>query len=103
MVSERLQRRIDRLLDQAEEAADGQNWSDVRRLSNEVLGLDPDNDDAPGLLRAADRVTAADDIPPPVAGGVASYERQQRITFTVVESVNDRGLGLTLYQLVEFS
>ncbi|MCH8223014.1 MAG: protein kinase [Chloroflexi bacterium] len=53
MPSERVQRRIDRLLDQAESAADGQEWSEVERLIREVLALDPENEDSPALLRAA--------------------------------------------------
>jgi hypothetical protein len=55
MASERVQRRIDRLLDQVEEAADGQDWPRVRELCEEVLGLDPDNPDAPAFLLAAER------------------------------------------------
>ena len=37
MPSERIQRRIDRLLDQAEEAADRRDWSEVRELAREAL------------------------------------------------------------------
>ena len=56
MPSERIQRRIDRLLDEAEAAADAQDWELVRRKTAEVLGLDPENDDAPALARAAENV-----------------------------------------------
>ncbi len=41
MATERIQRRIDRLLDQVEEAADQEDWEAVRRLAQQVL--DPDN------------------------------------------------------------
>ena len=40
MATERIQRRIDRLLDQVEEAADQEDWEAVRRLSRQVLALD---------------------------------------------------------------
>ncbi|MDP6716142.1 MAG: serine/threonine-protein kinase, partial [SAR202 cluster bacterium] len=61
MVSERVQRRIDRLLDQVEEAADGQDWLKVQQLCEEVLGLDPNNPDAPAFLSAAERRLGASD------------------------------------------
>ncbi len=41
MASERVQRRIDRLLDQAEEAMDSLNWDAARDYAQAVLGLDP--------------------------------------------------------------
>ncbi len=55
MATERVQRRIDRLLDQIEEAADQQNWERERALAEEVLALDPDNQDAQTFLVAAER------------------------------------------------
>lgn len=55
MASERVQRRIDRLLDQVEEAADQRDWRKVRQLADDVLVLDPDNSDATNFLAAAER------------------------------------------------
>ena len=55
MATERFQRRIDRLLDQIEEAADQRDWQNVRRLAEDVLVLDPDNPDATNFLAAAER------------------------------------------------
>ncbi len=55
MASDRIQRRIDRLLDQAEEAADESNWQRVRELSQNILAFDPENTDALGFLAAAER------------------------------------------------
>ena len=55
MAGDRIQRRIDRLLDQAEEAADEPNWQRVRELSQNILAFDPENTDALGFLAAADR------------------------------------------------
>ena len=55
MASERIQRRIERLLDQIEEAADNQDWNGERTLAEEVLSLDPDNIDAQTFLAAAQR------------------------------------------------
>ena len=55
MASDRIQRRIDRLLDQAEEAADESNWQRVRELSQNILAFDPENTDGLGFLAAAER------------------------------------------------
>jgi len=53
MPSERIQRRIDRLLDEAEEAADAHDWQLVRELSQRALALDKKNDDARSMLAMA--------------------------------------------------
>ncbi len=55
MASERFQRRIDRLLDQVEEAADKRDWDKVGQLAEDVLVLDPENSDAINFLAAAKR------------------------------------------------
>ncbi len=46
MPSERVQRRIDRLLDDAEQALEAGNWGLLRELSERVLVIDPSNADA---------------------------------------------------------
>ena len=55
MASERVQRRIDRLLDQVEEAIDQLDWETVLARSQAVLALDPDNADAVNFLASAER------------------------------------------------
>ena len=57
MASDRIQRRIERLLDQIEQEADQQNWQRVRDLAAEALEFAPDNADATTFL-----VVAAGDI-----------------------------------------
>jgi regulator of sirC expression with transglutaminase-like and TPR domain len=52
---ERIQRRIDRLLDQIEAAADQEDWETTLRLSEQVLDLDPDDEDAQTFVRLAQR------------------------------------------------
>ncbi len=61
MATERLQRRVDRLLDQAEEAMDQLNWDAVRQYAQAVLSLDSDNTEALAYLESADQVQP---IPP---------------------------------------
>ena len=46
MTSERVQRRIDRLLDQAEEALETRAWGPAAEFCRAALALDPDNADA---------------------------------------------------------
>ena len=70
MPSERVQRRIGRLLDEAEAAADAQDWAAVRRLAREALGFDPEHADAAAFLGAADRVSP--DAEPDVAAETAA-------------------------------
>ena len=55
MASDRVQRQIDRLLDEAEEAITGQEWGMVGDCARSVLRLDPENSDALSYLAAANR------------------------------------------------
>ena len=64
MASERLQRRIDILLDEADQAIAQSEWSVVRDRAQNVLALDPDNGDAATFLAAADRALASGSQPP---------------------------------------
>ena len=59
MASERIQRRIDRLLDQAEEAMDRSDWESVRDHAKVALGLDPENTDALAFLASVEQVLEA--------------------------------------------
>ena len=55
MPSERVQRQIDRLLDDAEQASAAKDWALVRERCEHVLTFDPENSDALALLSAANR------------------------------------------------
>ena len=55
MASERVQRRIERLLDQLDEAESQGNWESVRDLAQDVLEIDPDNTEAGAYLRSSAR------------------------------------------------
>ncbi|NQW15976.1 MAG: protein kinase [Chloroflexi bacterium] len=54
MPSERVQRRIDSLLDQAEQASDDHNWDLVLDLTAGVLKVDPENADAQAFADMAE-------------------------------------------------
>ena len=54
MASDRIQRRIERLLDQIEHEADQRNWQLVLDLSQEVLRFAPDNADAQTFIDVAE-------------------------------------------------
>jgi signal transduction histidine kinase/DNA-binding NarL/FixJ family response regulator len=84
MASERVQRQIDRMLDQVEEAAERQDWSRATELAQSVLAVDPDNEDASAfvtLAGAAPAEPAASDAAPSVANGpdAASMSAEARI------------------------
>ena len=53
MTSERIQNRIDCLLDEAGEAVSRFDWAMVRDRAQNVIALDPDNSDATAYLAAA--------------------------------------------------
>ena len=71
MATDRIQRRIDRLLDQIEQEADQDNWQRVFDLAKQVLGFAPENSDAQAFLGVAEerlsastRTEALEPIPP---------------------------------------
>jgi|TARA_B110000196_G_C20961090_1_gene574012 hypothetical protein len=55
MASERFKRRIDRILDQIEDAADRRDWAAVRQGALDLLIFDPENEDAKIFIAAAQR------------------------------------------------
>ena len=65
MASERVQRQIDRLLDEAEEAIAQLDWRLVQSRAQAVLALDTANPDAINYLAAADRGLDGDAARPP--------------------------------------
>jgi len=65
MASDRFQRRIDRILDQIEDAADHRDWPAVRQGALDLLVFDPENSDAKNFLAAAQRALDAEAASPP--------------------------------------
>ena len=55
MASQRIQRQIDRLLDEAEEAVAQRDWAILRERAEHILTHDPQNTDALAFLGAAER------------------------------------------------
>ncbi len=64
MPSERIQRRIDSLLDEADEAVARLDWETVRARAEAALVADPGNDDATSYLEMAARGLAGSAPPP---------------------------------------
>ena len=48
VASERVQRQIDRLLDEIEQASESEDWETVRNRARRPLAFDPENADAQG-------------------------------------------------------
>ena len=63
MLGDRMKRRLERLLDEAEEAADAGNWSKVHEVATQVLFIDESNVDAKDFLQLAERAIADNDKP----------------------------------------
>ncbi len=72
MPSERVQRQIDRLLDEAESAIERGDWSRAGELAESVLRLDPENADARSYREAAQREAPAGSPPSPAASQPAA-------------------------------
>jgi hypothetical protein len=53
MTSERIQRRIEQFLDEADQALSNLDWETVRSRAEAVLRIDPENKEAKTLLAAA--------------------------------------------------
>ena len=58
MASERLQRQIERLLDEAEEAISRFDWDALLQRAQAALAMDPENTDALAFLATAERALA---------------------------------------------
>jgi len=58
MASDRLQRRLERLLDEAEEAITQLDWRVVHDRAQAVLAIDPENSDGLAFLATAERALA---------------------------------------------
>ena len=80
MASERIQRRVERLLDQIEEEADQQNWQRALDLAKEVLRFAPDSADAKTFIAVAEETlsyTAGWEASEPASPRPAPLARQQ--------------------------
>ncbi len=65
MASDRLQRQIERLLDEADLAITGEDWSTVSSRARSVLAIDPENTEGLAYLATADRALDASASQPP--------------------------------------
>ena len=101
MASERIQRRIESLLDEADAAISRYDWETVRQASYAVLALSPENSDAATFLAAAERALGAVgtppvpsarehaeaiDPPPPMIGSPEAERRQLTVMFCDLQS-----------------
>ena len=71
MAGDRIQRQVDRLLDEAESAIAQRDWATVRDRAHDALALDPENNEASRFLSAAERalgqLTPTGTLEPPIA------------------------------------
>jgi len=71
MASDRLQRQIERLLDEADQAIIGEDWATVSSRARSVLAIDPENTERLAYLAAADRALSGS-VPQPTASSTPS-------------------------------
>ena len=74
MHTERIQRQIDQLLDQAEEAIARRDWDAARECAQAVLRVDAENQDARGYLALAGDQGA----PESIASAPSDYSAPER-------------------------
>ena len=96
MATERIQRRIDRLLDQVEEAADQEDWEAVRRLAQQVLDLAPDDPNATTFLEIAERRSSRAESPAVLPPSSPGAEPKPETTVQPISFASGR------YQVKEF-
>jgi eukaryotic-like serine/threonine-protein kinase len=116
--SERVQRQVDQLLDEIETARARHDWGFVRELAQEILDLDPENDDAVAFLAAAGRreqrlgdgagasaapVTQPEAVPQPTSFGSGRYvverflgEGGKKSVYLAHDSLLDRDVAFAL-------
>ena len=94
MPSERFQRRIDRILDQIEDAADRRDWAAVRQGALDLLVFDPENADAKNFLAASQRALGQDAVSP--------YVQDVSPATTVSQSTEPTSFAEGRYQVKRF-
>ena len=93
MVSERIQRRIERLLDQAEEAANERRWPEVESVAREVLSFDSTNVDAKAFLKSASEMSGGSPSLVPEAANTARAATEAPSSFANGRYMVRRFLG----------
>ncbi len=85
IASERLQRQIDRLLDEAEQAIAQRDWPSVQERAQDVLAIDPEHQEGQAFLATAERAlsgsvspstTQRSSSPPPTTSSKPSDQGQ---------------------------
>ncbi len=76
MASERLQRQIERLLDEADEAIAKEDWPTVASRARAILRIDPGNSDALSYLAVAERDSDPVGAPSPQASQLTPVNDQ---------------------------
>ncbi len=79
MASERLNRQIERLLDEAEQGFADRDWALVRQRARDVLAFDPGNTDAQAFLTGAERALESQTGPADLASQSAQVSSRNRL------------------------
>ena len=98
MATGRIQKQIDRLLDEAEEASADRKWEIVRDRAQHALTFDPENANATAFLAAAER--ALGDHEP--AKTTASSAATQSPSFSATQRDEPKSFADGRYQIKRF-
>ena len=85
-----MQRRVERLLDQADEASDALDWERVESIARSVLSLDASNTDAQEFLALAAPHIVESSETPPSGDTAASTNERPSASETPTSFANDR-------------
>ena len=89
MTSERIQRQIDRLLDEAEDAVSRSEWAFVHDRAQNALAFDPENQDALAFLAITERALGS--------ANTSTYEQAVAATVSAVPSSTPSQPGPTSF------
>ena len=95
MASDRLQRQIERLLDEADRAITEEDWSTVSSRARSVLAIDPENMEGLAYLATAERAVG-------VTGSPSTSEPQSKKAATIRYS-KDRSTSFIIASWLERS
>ena len=77
MVSDRFQQRVERLLDEADQAISRYDWEAVRQAAQAVLAIEPENSDRLTFLATVERILglAPRELVPPSRSRLVNVRR----------------------------
>ena len=102
MTSERMIRRVERLLDQADEAADALDWTRVGEIAGAILAIEPSNVDAQSFVEMVAGAQAASGRPPESKPAIRTAQATSELPSNVEPSSTPTSFANDRYQVSKF-